>query len=130
MPGGLWLVPQGSRNHHILPIESWDAKTEPIEVSKHDSGTLAMALDDAPLVQAEIFDGGESRRMMREVVVEIVASGPPTRFRIVHSDAVPRVRSRRADAGREFGGSGIDPVNQFPDKRSGISGTGSPRRER
>ena len=85
MPDGLWLVLEG-RSHHMLPLQAWEVDAEPIEASTHDCGTLAMALADAPLVQAEIFESGQSRRMMREVAVELLASGPPTRFRIVHSD--------------------------------------------
>lgn len=86
MPKGLWLVLYGSRNHHMLPIEARITDLEPVEASTPDHGTLAVALDDAPLIRAEIFESGQARWAMRAVSVEILAPGPPTRFRIVHSD--------------------------------------------
>ncbi len=85
MPDGVWLVLQG-RSHHMLPLQAWKADAELIEASTYDCGTLAMAFADVPLVQVEIFESGQSRRMMREVAVELLASGPLARFRIAHSD--------------------------------------------
>jgi len=102
MLDGLWLVLQGSRSHYMLPIEAWEADAEPIEASTRERGTLAMVVNDAPLVQAEIFDSGQSRRMIREVAVEVVALGPPARFRIVHNNPslnqlMEMINARRAE---------------------------------
>jgi hypothetical protein len=76
----------GQSNHHVLPLDDWAPGSEPIEASSADYGALQKVIADIPLSRAEIIVDGATRRMMRDVALEIISVGPPSRFRIVHSD--------------------------------------------
>jgi hypothetical protein len=87
MPGGLWLVLFGKRTHYMIKVNEWSDETFP-QLSIDDGYIEAMnrALEDGPFSEMTVYEDRAPRRMMRDVLVEIVSVRQPTRIRIRHSD--------------------------------------------
>jgi hypothetical protein len=103
LPPGEWLCLEGTDRWARIPIAGWRSGSSR-EMWTDRPDLLADALTFAPFITAHVFaeDGSE---MMRGVALEILETGPPTRFRLRFADtslqALDALIAGRADRGPE-----------------------------
>lgn len=86
LPPGEWLYLETTDGNALLAISDSGTAGLAHEMSTSDLDGLKAAIRRQPFVRAEIVadTGGGG---MRSVEIEILSSGPPVRFRLVHADA-------------------------------------------
>lgn len=87
VPEGSILALYGRRQHHIVPLIAWDPEDHTNTASTDLPALLNDVLRDRPFSRAEFYLDRQPLAMIGGGVdVEILSTGPTTRFRVVHSD--------------------------------------------
>ncbi len=101
MPPGLCIVFFGREDHHVLHVEQPISEEDGfISVMTQDLDTLQQVIDDQPLVEAVLYEGGHGLHGMRDVRVEVSGDRSPVLLRVLHQNESQNHLMRQIAAGR------------------------------
>ena len=98
MPQGWQLVVFGSVDHCSLTIDELDEQGEGITAATSQTNLLTQIVADKGPMRVELYQDGNPRRGMSQVMFELIAADRPSWFRVVHRD--PGLRSLGASIDR------------------------------